>query len=569
MNEITHQNQPFYWAALFLRELQRNGMRHAVISPGSRSTPLTLAAASLSKLQKHVVLDERSAAFLALGIGKATNKPAALICTSGTAVANYYPAVIEARMSGVPLLLLTADRPPHLRGTGANQTIDQLNIFGSYPVFFHEVGEPVMQDKDIYSLENLAARSFHYSINRHGPVHLNFPFRKPLEPDKDFVEMVVREQAKSTENSSIKFTADHINSFRLDDDILYEIHASEKPLIIVGQLAAGTKIDHIFRLAKHLKAPVLCEQGIINPDYAVMGFESFLRSELNCNKLEPDLILRFGLQPASKSLLQALEYWNPSRYIYFSDIDKWSDLANATTDFIDWNGKNFDTNKFPQKRQKWLKQWKQIEESYFERSAQLFSNSQALTDGHIYHHLVPSIPKEWTVFISNSFPARDRSMFGQWKTQKIFTNRGASGIDGITSTAMGVNIGLNEPVILFTGDLAFLHDTNALLNSKLIEQPLVIIVINNRGGSLFRMLPIADHSEVFEPYFETPQQVDIPALAASYDIDCTLADSIEKLKQLDLSALVAASVSKLQIIECRTDPDASMDLRNKLWQMKL
>ncbi|NIV13412.1 MAG: 2-succinyl-5-enolpyruvyl-6-hydroxy-3-cyclohexene-1-carboxylic-acid synthase, partial [Aliifodinibius sp.] len=178
-----HQgNTALQWTNTFFRALYKYGIEHVVVSPGSRSTPLTLAVASNPHIQKHVILDERSAAFTALGIGKATNIPAVLVCTSGTALANYYPAVIEARQSGVPMVLATADRPPHLRATGANQAIDQLNMFGDYPVFFHEVGEPKPNKKDLKRLTILAQQSVSISREKRGPVHLNFPFRKPLEP---------------------------------------------------------------------------------------------------------------------------------------------------------------------------------------------------------------------------------------------------------------------------------------------------------------------------------------------------------------------------------------------------
>src|SRR5690625_154803 len=182
MTDLAAQNIPFYWSAHFLRNLLKNGMRHVVISPGSRSTPLTMAAAAQPHVQKQVILDERAAAFTALGIGKATGSPAMLICTSGTAAANYLPAVIEARKSGVPLILATADRPPHLRSTGANQAIDQLKLFGDYPVMFHEAGEPRLGKEDLNRLAMLARQASGAARDRRGPVHINFPFRKPLEP---------------------------------------------------------------------------------------------------------------------------------------------------------------------------------------------------------------------------------------------------------------------------------------------------------------------------------------------------------------------------------------------------
>ncbi len=570
MSEIEPQNGAFYWTVIFLRELVSKGLKHAVISPGSRSTPLVLAAASLPQLEKHVVLDERSAAFLALGIGKATSNPAALICTSGTAVANYFPAVIEARKSAVPMLLLTADRPPHLHGTGANQTINQQNIFGRFPVFFEDTGLPVIKENDLKRLKELAGRSFNDSINKQGPVHLNFPFQKPLEPEHDFLQTVIKKNSDISQEEIKTINRNDLKRYHFSGELTDAISTAERPLIIAGQLAPSTKLFDIYELAECLNAPVLSEQGVINPEFFIQGFDGFLRNESNQKALEPDLILRFGeQQPASKSLLQAIKYWTPKRHIYISETGERCNIENAVMDSIDWNGKSFDINQFNKKSRKWLQKWKKAERNFSEMKETSLKQNADLTDGHIYHYLSPTVPEDWFVFISNSFPARDQSLFGQWKTQKIFTNRGASGIDGITSTAMGTGIGLERPGVLFTGDLAFLHDSSALLSNKILTKPLIIIVINNQGGSLFRMLPIAEHEQYFTPYFETPQEADIATLSASYGVKAKVIESVDELKNINLEKFVSQPGSRLKIIECRTDANASMELRNKLWNFKL
>ncbi len=564
MTDIKSQNQPFYRATLLLRSLFRSGVRHLIISPGSRSTPLALAAAALPSLQKQVILDERSAAFAALGIGKATNQPAALICTSGTAVANYFPAVIEARKSAVPLLMLTADRPPELHGTGANQTIDQQHIFGDYPVLFRDAGEPVMNEKETKNLEELALQAVAGSIKKQGPVHLNFPFSKPLEPGQEFVEIITRENKELDDSLAAAVPKSRLEEFRFDDKLLQHIQSAEKPLVIIGQLAPGTEIAPICQLAEALHAPMLSEQDVSSSN-SIKGFEGFLRDPVRAQTLAPDLILRFGHQPACKSLLEAIKWWAPRRHIHFSDTEYRSDIAGATTDHVSWRGNPFVTDHFSEKSSRRLQRWKKKEDDYFEQSGRLLETQQTLTDGHIYHHLAPAIPNNWFTFFSNSFPVRDRSMFGRWSRQKVYTNRGASGIDGITSTAIGVNIGARRSGILFTGDLAFLHDTNALLNKKALQQPLVVVIINNHGGSIFRMLPIAEHETHFNTYFETPQQADISSLAMSYGIHTQTITTISELRQLDLKKVISRSESMLHIIECQTDPDASMQVRHKLW----
>ncbi len=564
MNE-SPQNRVFYRATIFFRHLASCYLKHAIISPGSRSTPLVLAAASLPQIKKHTVLDERSAAFLALGIAKATNKPAALICTSGTAVANYYPAVIEAKKSGVPLLLLTADRPARLHGAGANQTINQQHIFADYPVFFKNIDVERLKEGDI---QKQATEAFHVSINQQGPIHLNFPFDKPLEPNQSFFQAIYNEnkqaiQAESEINESNK------KSFHFNDDTLKAIKYAEHPLIIIGQLTPADNLKSIFQLAERLNAPVLTESGVANRKLSVQGFDGFLRSVANQKQLQPDLILHLGLQPASESLLQSIKNWKPVQHIDSIEISCNTNSNKPSINFIEWKGQSIAKDGITSKHSDSLKNWKKAEKSFAKFSQTLLEKNKTLTDGHIYHHLTPGIPEDWYVFIANSFPARDHSLFGRWKTQKIFTNRGASGIDGITSTAMGVNIGLDKPGVLFTGDLSFLHDSNALLNKKALNHPLIVIVINNRGGSLFRMLPIFEFEETFTPYFETPQEADVAGLAASYGVKAKVVESVKELKEINLEKLVNQSEPNLQIIECRTDPDVSMKLRKELWNFEL
>ncbi len=561
-------NRAFQRCFAFLAALQKYGLEHVIISPGSRSTPLVLAAASLPKLQKKVILDERSAAFMALGIGKATGISAALICTSGTAVANYFPAVIEARKSGVPLLLLTADRPAHLKHTGANQTIDQELIFGDYPIFSHDMGKMLNADEDEVSPPHLAELFIRATQKRQGPVHLNFPFHKPLEPAIDYLESVQKELGELDKNSKFNLKKNGKKRYKQNLYSLQNITETRRPLIIIGQLAAQTELEPVFRLAKRLKAPVLSEQGIIDCDFSIQGFEGFLRQKDNRENLEPDVILRFGREPASGSLLKAVKNWHPDRHIYFCDTEELSNIEKTTTDYVDWKDILFDLSEISQESYQWLNYWKKIEKQYFEDLNTQLAAQESLTDGHIYHHLAPKIPGEWTISFSNSFPARDHSMFGRWRKQKVFTNRGASGIDGVTSTAMGVNIGCKKSGILFIGDLAFLHDTNGLLNYQKLSHPLIVVIINNRGGSIFRMLPIVKQKKYFESYFEAPQQADLSKIAGSYGLNVKKVETASRLKQLNLEKIVDESNQKLCVIQCQTDPHASMQLREKLWNTK-
>jgi len=569
MTDLTGANLSFYWCTLFFRKLYLEGLRHVVISPGSRSTPLTLGAAAFPDLNKHIILDERSAGFTALGIGKATGIPALLICTSGTAAANYYPAVVEAGQSGVPMLLATADRPSRLRNTDANQTIDQLELYGKFACSFKNMGEPDGSEEGLQELQNVAKEYFHQARALPGPVHLNFPFDKPLEPEANYLERCKKKNESFALESgkSNQQKADINKSFNFPDPILKALQKSEKPLILIGQLPADRSIAPVFDLARALRAPVLSEQGSTEDGNALQGFEGFLRNEERVQYLEPDLILRFGLQPASKSLLRALNTWNPAFHIYVTSSSNPIKTALPVSDTVLWDGNDFSTKDLTGSPEVWLEAWKDSEAKYLARKLKNVEALPRLTDGHVYEHLSSQIPTEWPILFSNSFPARDRSMFGSWSAQSVYTNRGASGIDGVTSTALGVCIGTGKPGVLFTGDLAFLHDTNAMLNEKHLKKPLVIVVINNQGGSIFRMLPIADYRPYFTDYFETPQKADLGKLAGSYELPFQRISTFEELYEFNLGDFIEKSIAgkKLLVLEFQTDPDISMELRNKLW----
>jgi 2-succinyl-5-enolpyruvyl-6-hydroxy-3-cyclohexene-1-carboxylate synthase len=561
MTDSQAGNAAFRWATIFLQSLQQYGVQHVVLSPGSRSTPLTLAAASNDQLQKHIILDERSAAFTALGIGKATNRPAVLICTSGTAVTNYYPAVVEARQSGVPMILATADRPPHLRATGANQAIDQHNIFGDYPVLFHDVGEPRLGDKDLNRLSMLGQQAVHISQEKRGPVHLNFPFRKPLEPEKKIFE---NDNPTPSNHNSPKRSANSF-SITLSKDLKNDISLSERPLIIVGPLAPDDNTTCITQIADRIRAPILSESAI-DHDNTIRWFSGFLRNENLRAELNPDLILRFGFQPTSKSLESGLTNWSPDNHYHFASTGQWQDATFSGAERVAWMGNAIKIDEIESKSHPdWIKKWKTFEKKFGRHVDQSFKQEPKLTDGAIYYTFTSQIPPDHFISVSNSFPARDIHLFGKQSARlPLFQNRGASGIDGITSTAIGLSLGLDRPGILFTGDLAFLHDTNALLNHNKLEQSLTVIVINNAGGNIFRMLPIKEYEEHFTTYFETPQSVNIQQLTGAYDIPYLGIDDLSGLQNVDLQQW-SKKHSGLSVIECQTDADASMKLRKKLW----
>tara|TARA_R110000868_G_scaffold304437_8_gene565075 strand:- start:4569 stop:6284 length:1716 start_codon:yes stop_codon:yes gene_type:complete len=563
MPERDPQNLNFYWATTFVRSLFEQGVRHVVISPGSRSTPLTLAFAAHPGFEKHIIIDERSAAFTALGIGKGYGIPACLVCTSGTAVANYLPAVAEASQSGIPLIVASADRPPHQRGIGASQTIDQIKIFGDYPVFFHEVGEPKESDKSILRLERAAIQAFHNSTSKAGVSHLNFPFSKPFEPSSEFLEKVEKENEKHAKQSFNSYKA-KISLTEIDEQFWSDIVSSECPVFIVGPTHPNEYLDTITELAKVLNAPILAEPGsnIPSSKYTITGFDGFLRNIGIAESLKPDLILRFGEEPVSKALINYILKNNDCSHIRFTAYSSLEDESLTATKYLPLIGELSIPEISGSADKSWLSEWRKHQKEFKAFRENQLHPSTPLTDGYVFLELNNLIPKKSFLMVSNSFPVRDISLFSDYDGREIYVNRGAAGIDGITSTFFGLNKSLKKAGVLFIGDIAFLHDTNALLNARTIVDTLFIVILNNGGGTIFRMLPINSYKKKYSEYFETPQNISIAALCRANKIDHAL---ISRPEQLISNFEERLEKPGLHVLECITDPDSSMELRHLLW----
>ena len=556
-----------------MRSLYLNGVRHAVISPGSRSTPLTLAAAIHPGIKKKVVLDERSAAFIALGIGKSSGTPAILICTSGSALANYFPAVVEASQSGVPMIILSADRPPLLRGIGSSQTIDQLKIFGDYTPFFHDTGEPNFKTDDLKRIAYLGKQAVEKSLHHNGPVHINLPFRKPLEPDKQTLH---EETEKSIQQFELLENESRTQAFSSvicpAGNVATLLEKTNKPLIICGPSGTSHSLDDLVQtVSKHLNAPVIAEPGS-NVDTSDKGFikryEQFLLRNESQKSLKPDLIIRFGNQPYTKSLLTTLANWSDLPVLHFNSNNSTQDHEMSVTEKVIM--KPYDRIDLSdvkiRKSSDWIELWKKADTESENNLADSLQEVTKFTDAHIINFFSKQLDERWNIMISNSFTVRDMALFGSSATNQ-FVNRGAAGIDGINSTAIGILTASDKPTCCLIGDLAFYHDSNALLSlTSALEAPLITVVVNNGGGTIFRMLPVYQSEslkipdQLFESYFETPQYSSIQKLAESASVQYRRIESISELIQLDLWKL-----SEHTVIECITDADETMILRKKLW----
>lgn len=551
--------------SVLVRSLYKNGVRHAVISPGSRSTPIALAFAIHKGFRKHIVIDERSAGFMALGIGKQTGVPALLVCTSGTAAANYMPAVVEARHSGTPMIVISADRPPHLRGTGSSQTIDQIKLYGDQAVFFHEIGELQNREEDLKRLELLGAQSVYDSVFYGGAVHLNAAFRKPLEPAESELEEQEKINANLTAETSTSASKDAI-TWKPGKDLEELLNSSVRPLIIAGPMNPHHRLNQLlFRLSEKKKIPVIAEpgSGIAVKELQIYNFEQLLRSNEMKNSNTPDCIIQFGDQPFSKSVLDALSDWDEIPLIQFIARNSWQDHSILAKKKIIIGPETVpDLESIsPNRSDKWLSLWKKYDAQAETKLSRLITASDTLTDGHIFHHFSPQIADGWNVVNSNSFTVRDMALFGKSPVQ-THVNRGAAGIDGIISTAIGVSKSSDKPTCCFVGDIAFLHDSNALLSLRTLKNPVAIIVLNNGGGTIFRMLPVYKHKTYYSDYFETPQQAKIEHLAEAHSISYHKIDSVKKLKKTDINRHKNGAI----IFEVQTDAGASMLLRKKLWE---
>lgn len=567
MQENEPQNVAFYWSTLFVRSLFEEGVEHVVISPGSRSTALTLAFATHAGFTKHISIDERSAAFMALGLAKASGKPSVLVCTSGTALANYYPAVIEASQSGVPLIILSADRPPHYRSIGASQTIDQLKIFGDFPVFFHEIGEPDTNERSYKRLKLAAVQAVQQSVKKGGVSHLNFPFSKPFEPDRKFLKQVEFENEKQSRRPSPKYSVE-TGKMELGETFWSDVISAEKPLIIAGPTSKSDTLNFVTPLARALEAPILAEPGSQVPTsrHTIQGFDGFLRNKDNLNELNADLILRFGQQPVSKAVNQYLDKVENAMQISFMNPNQWTDGSLSSDKQISLTGSLNIPEVTGSAEKSWLKKWKKTEKDFKTFREEQLHPSTPITDGYVFSKITETMPKKSFVMLSNSFPVRDMSLFGEFDGKEMYVNRGAAGIDGITSTAIGLSISNDKAGILMTGDIAFLHDTNALLMAKEVNQPLVIVVLNNGGGTIFRMLPVHQIKDKYTKYFETPQTAKIAALCRAHNIDHTL---VSKPEQIIPTFDKLIEKKGVHVMECITGADESMEQRHALWNFKV
>lgn len=564
MHELLRSNLNFFWGGLIAETLRRCGIAHVVISPGSRSAPLTTGFALHTDIRTTPILDERSAAFYALGIAKASGLPVALVCTSGTAVANYLPAVIEARYSHIPLIVLTADRPPELRDCAAGQAIDQQKLFGDYVHWYHELALP--EKALLPYLRETVAQAWRKCLASRGPVHLNVPFRDPLAPidDGEFWELAEANMHGHGGDVVAQATADF-------NAVLKRYSSIERGLIIAGPEASTVPDEYatgVLNLAKGLGWPILADA--LSPlrhydnesGYIVSFYDGILRGAENIRKLKPDAVIQIGPLPTSKSLRKWLSGFDAPTSILSTSIDN-LDPLHRPVNHIQGSPADFGAVAIDSKSSAYLKHWLGENGKIAEHFKIAFASCDEFFEGKVSWLLKEHLPEGTPVFVASSMPVRDAEFFwpASGKRFRIAANRGANGIDGTLSSAMGYVLGCRQPGVLLTGDLAFLHDQNGLLITPEFEGSLTVIVINNHGGGIFEKLEISEFDPPFERYFATPQNADLASLAAAHGISHCAPEHWDAF----VSEITNLPESGVKIIEIKADRKYDMAFRQKLF----
>jgi 2-succinyl-5-enolpyruvyl-6-hydroxy-3-cyclohexene-1-carboxylate synthase len=544
----------------FCDELARCGLREAVLAPGSRSTPLAMALFELERhgrLRLHVRLDERSASFTALGLAKASRRPVAVLCTSGTAAANFHPAVIEADESAVPLLVLTADRPPELSGTGANQAIDQIKLYGSAVRWFCTAGLPEQRPGMTAYWRSLACQAWAHAAGAAGglpgPVHLNHPLRDPLTPElpgapaaQDWPESL---DGRPGGRPWTHFEARGAVAGQLD------LPWAERGLVVCGD--GDYDAAALVSLAGQAGWPVLAEpsSGARRGPNALPAYEYLLATPEFAAAHRPDVLVSAG-RPGLSRPQSALLASPVGRHVVISQgPGRWSDPQRAATDVA----AGLRLGGSPGRDTPWLQAWRRADDAARRAVDAILDGDDRLTEPRLARDLVLGLPEQALLWTASSLPVRDIDCHAASRADiRVLASRGASGIDGTTSAAIGAALAHGGPAFALLGDLAFLHDAPGLAIGPDEPRPdLCLIVVNNDGGGIFSTLEQAAFPGAFERLFGTPHGAGLHQLAAAFGLPYQRLEQPEDLGK-------ALAGSGLRVVEAQTSRAAGAELRRQL-----
>ena len=486
------------WGSLIIEELTRLGTYHFCIAPGSRSTPLVAAIARHPKAQAHIFIDERSAAFFALGLSKYNNVPAVMVTTSGSAMTHAYPAVIEAEAHNIPLLLLSADRPPELRNTGANQTIDQNQLFGNHVQFFVDLPCP----NSHFSAHNLVSLIDHaVSRTQNGPVHINCMFRKPLDPQPTKLPNLWYDDGPYSRLVTIQPQTD------------WNVPAHKRAILVIGMLKNQTDQEHALLIAQKAQCPIFCDAAsgirLNNIPNTLYPIDTIVQFDTQRPMFTPDIIVHLGGTFVSKQLPKWLAK-QKCPIIQISPVQKRTQRGSHTQ-ILASIPQDIGTLTHPLH----VHSLQTLIEERIENACLKDFNEPS-----IIRACTKSLPAHTSLFVSNSMPVRDINRFARTHHEwiRIGINRGASGIDGIVATAAGWTHASKNPAVLLIGDIASIHDIGSLLQLSTRKIPLLVCIINNGGGGIFSFLPIAQEEDIFEDYFATAHKTTIALITRAMGI---------------------------------------------------
>jgi 2-succinyl-5-enolpyruvyl-6-hydroxy-3-cyclohexene-1-carboxylate synthase len=567
------------WGYLIVEELIRNGVDYFVISPGSRSTPLTVAVAQNLQAQKIICLDERAAGFHAIGYSRATGNPAVLICTSGTAAANYLPAVIEAAIDNIPLIILSSDRPPELRQTGANQTINQVNLYGNYPIWQFDLPCPTVEINPNVVLTTIDLAVTRARQATSGVVHLNCMFREPLAPTDAHVEIPV--SLGRWKESRSPYTR-YVNKLTIPDTVEIEslvetIASTSKGILFIGQLKSTAEIKAVVELASRLNWAVFADiqSGLrLRRDFPnlIHYFDRLLLTDIAVELEQIDTIVQIGTKIVSAQWLKWIERHPQINYIAIANNPERYDPSHLVSLRVESDIAYLCGHlsaRLPQlPSSTWVQKLRSASDSIGVTAAK-FLKTTKLTEPLVARTISEIIPIQHGLWVSNSMPIRDLDMFGigameedsEVLSPRIGANRGTSGIEGAIASATGFAVGLQSPVTAIVGDLSSLHDLNSLALLQRNIQPVIVIIINNDGGGIFSFLPIAKSTEIFDTYFGTPHGINFSHAAAMFELDYYHPQTTDGLIRDYQQALVAR---RSTIIEVTTDRSENLQLHQDL-----
>lgn len=549
----------------FCDELARCGMTDACTSPGSRSTPLVLSLARTPGLHAWSHVDERVAGFFALGLAKRTGRPVAVACTSGTAAAELMPAVIEAAEARVPLIVLTADRPPELRDVGAGQTIDQIKLYGGAAKWFVEVGTHEATPERVRWMRALACRAAWTALDgRPGPVHLNFPLREPLVLDAPLPD----EDPAPGRADGRPWVAHPVVPTPAELPAV-PIAPAPRAVVVAGRDERDPALgEAIAAFAAAAGYPLLADplSGARRGPAAIAHYDALLRDQRLVAELAPELVLRIGDLPTSKPLRTWLAGLDGAEQVALDAEGAWHDPAGVVGTRIDASPRAVLAALTPEHRAAgdagWLDRWREADRAAGGAIAAALGDE--LSEPRVAAELVGALPAEATLFVAASMPIRDLETFAAARDggPQVLSNRGANGIDGTVAAALGAAAAGEGPVVLHIGDVALAYDLSALLSARRLGLSLTIVLVNNDGGGIFHFLPVAGEGDTFEEHVATPHGLDFAQAAALYGARHALVGDVAALRAELATSLAAGG---LHVVEVRTDRDENVALHRRVW----